>query len=544
MSRRFPWSVLGIDATQDTATVRKAYADALRGLNVDEDIEGYAELRRARDEALWLAAHGVDGDDEGDYGLGSLDDDPADFLHDDDDQGFDEGWDDQPQSYRPDPLHRPVEGSLPPELSEAQASAQAAWQALLDILYPGGEVSEEGVSHAEFEAGLANLAVLFDHAQAADLAEHDALDHALAEVMANTWPRSAPFVEPANAAFHWLDEAGQLEERYALRFLNARIKGMRFHDKVQQPDHPLHKAWMELSRPGKARVVDRLRVKRLEIDKLLSGLRQHYPELESHLAPERIASWEGTTNPSGASDTGPKWVRGIVIVMMVLAVPRLISAFTDPRDHDTSPPVAEAATALQAAQADVAVADIFGPGTGMAEVRAADPVFADQLRLVLDSPGAAGAAGDGALAFVRIKALASAEVADANNLAVRADLKGMWTATAQRHSPEVCARFLTSDLHGLDLGLTPEQRDRERALLRQLLEAGLLSHQPMGGKVRYAIPGWLVGDTIERSGLSHENLVAALTDPDHPDRCKAEAALIAAVLATPNKVPTEVLKGL
>ncbi|HSJ78390.1 MAG TPA: hypothetical protein VK913_06595, partial [Erythrobacter sp.] len=271
MNRHFPWSVLGIEATQDTSAVRKAYADALRSLNVDEDIAGYAELRRARDEALWLAARGTDGDDEGDYGLGSLDDDPADFGHGDDDQGFSEGWadewNDQPGSYRPDPLHHTTGESpgagLSTELAEAQARAQAAWQGLVDILYPGGEASEEGVSHAELEAGTAHLAVLFDHAQAADLAEHDALDHALADVMANTWPRSAPFVEPANAAFHWLDEAGQLEERYSLRFLNARLKGMRFHDKVQQPDHPLHKAWMELSRPGRAGVADRLRVKRL-----------------------------------------------------------------------------------------------------------------------------------------------------------------------------------------------------------------------------------------------------------------------------------------
>ena len=323
MNRRFPWSVLGIDATQDTAAVRKAYADALRALDVDEDIAGYAELRRARDEALWLAAQGTGDGHAGDYGLGSLDDESAGFALGDDDLGFADAWDEQPEPYRPDPLHHSVGEGLTPELSEAQARAQAAWQALLDILYPGGEVSEEGVSHADLEAGMAQLAVLIDHAQASDLAELDALDHALADVMANTWPRSAPFVETANAAFHWMEEAGQLEERYALRFLNARIKGMRFHDKVQQPDHSLHKAWMELTRPGKARVIDRLRVKRLEIDKLLTGLRQHYPELESHLAPERVASWEGSTNASGVSDTGPKWVRGIVIVMLVVAVPRL-----------------------------------------------------------------------------------------------------------------------------------------------------------------------------------------------------------------------------
>lgn len=554
MTRHFPWNVLGIDATQDTAAVRKAYADALRGLDVDKDIAGYADLRRARDEALWLAAQGTfddvdDVDDgsggEGVFGLGSRDDGPAadsDYADEPVDSDFDDAWDDyRPDPYRPDPLHHPAGADATPDRSEAQARAADAWQALLDILYPEGAVSEEAVSHAELEAGLTHLAALFDHAQATDLAEYDALDHALADVLANTWPRSAPFVEPANAAFHWLDEAGQLEERYALRFLNARLKGMRFHDKVQAPDHPLHKAWMELSRPGQAGFVDRLRVKRLEIDKLLTGLRRHYPELESHLAPERVASWEGTTNASGVSDTGPRWVRGIVIVLVVLAIPRLISAFTDPRPDPSAPPVAEAAAALQAATIDLAVADVFGEGTGMAEVRAADPVFADQLQSALNDLSRDETAP---LALARRQALGSAEVADRNTLAIRADLKGVWIVAARRQSDAVCRKLIRGDLSGGDLALTEAERDRERALLRQLLAAQVLGHQAKGGEVRYSIPGWLVADMLARSGFSEDRLVAALTDPKSADRCAAEAALIAAALATSQSLPEDVLRGL
>ena len=44
MKRHFPWNILGIDATQDTAAIRKAYADALRATNLDEDIAGYANF--------------------------------------------------------------------------------------------------------------------------------------------------------------------------------------------------------------------------------------------------------------------------------------------------------------------------------------------------------------------------------------------------------------------------------------------------------------------------------------------------------------------
>lgn len=542
MSRRFPWGVLGIAETRDTAAIRKAYADVLRSLNVDEDIAGYAELRRARDQALWLAAQGARADDGGELGLGDLDDAWDDDADEDaDDDGY--GWDDGPEAYHPDPL-APTPGPGPaPRLTEEQQRAQAAWNALRDLLYPDDAPSEAAVTHAELDEGLAALSVLTARAEAADLVEHDALDGALAELFASTWPRSAPFVEPANAAFHWLDEAGSLEERPALMFLNQRLKGMRFHEKVQAPDHPLHKAWTELSRPGRARVIDRLRVKRLEIDKLLTGIRARFPELESHLDPQRVASWDRAGalegNPGGF---GPSAVRWVLIAVLIGAA--LIRVFASIIGSDTAPgdapPIAQAAEDLQEAEIDLAVADIFGPGVGMAEVRAADPVFADQLRLAFNYTWDKAAP----LQLARRKALASAEVADAGNLAVRADLRGMWMAAAQRQSDDVCRQVMAGDFKGLDLALTDKQRDREQALLRQLLEAKLLSHMPKGGETNISIPGWLVADTLKRSGLPEDKLIAALTDPASPDRCKAEIALIAAVRAAPQKVPDEVLKGL
>jgi hypothetical protein len=103
---------------------------------------------------------------------------------------------------------------------------------------------------------------------------------------------------------------------------------------------------------------------------------------------------------------------------------------------------------------------------------------------------------------------------------------------------------MAGDLRDLDLKLDSKQREREQALLRQLLEAKLLRHMPKGGSFQYSIPGWLVTDALARSGLGEERLVAALTDPESPDRCKAEAALIAAALATSKRVPEDVLKGL
>ena len=52
----FPWSVLGIEQTREKSAIRKAYSVKLKGMNLDEQVQDYEELRRARDHALMLAA--------------------------------------------------------------------------------------------------------------------------------------------------------------------------------------------------------------------------------------------------------------------------------------------------------------------------------------------------------------------------------------------------------------------------------------------------------------------------------------------------------
>lgn len=539
--RRFPWDRLAIDATADTGAIRKAYADALRAIDVDKDIAGYAELRRARDEALWLAAQAQRDEAEeskDDLGLGGLDEDEAapddDWLHDEDDGD----WDDlPPAAYHRDPFARAAPDRVP---SEAQAKAEAAWQRLLVILYPDGEASDEAVTFAEMDEGLAALVVLIGRAEEADIDEHDAIDGALADLFTRTWPRSAPFVEPAAESFRWLDESGSIEERWALRFLNQRLKGMRFHAKVQQPGHPLHKAWVELSRPGPAGLSDRFKVSRVDVQKLLDGIRDRYPELESHLDAQRVASWDAGRPAPGAPGIVPRIVRGIVIVLLVLGLPRLIGGWYEPGGDDGVPPVVTLdSNRLSDAEVDARVAEIFGPGTTMATVRDADPGFARELLVAVNKPEIVLP-----LNYVRMQALASAEIAPRAALEARAELKAIWLSAAQATSAATCRQVVDGKLRDLDITLSAENRAREQELLRVLLLARLLNHMPRGGETRYAIPGWLVGDTLKRSGLSLDRLQAALGDPDSPYRCAAETALAQAVSAAPAKVPDEVLKGL
>ena len=50
------WEVLGIEETKDEEAIRMAYRTKLRGVNPEDDEEGFKELRRAYEQALEYAS--------------------------------------------------------------------------------------------------------------------------------------------------------------------------------------------------------------------------------------------------------------------------------------------------------------------------------------------------------------------------------------------------------------------------------------------------------------------------------------------------------
>jgi hypothetical protein len=56
MAGGYPWSVLGIDPTDDIAAIRRAYARRLRAARPDENPDAFQDLVQARDAALKLAS--------------------------------------------------------------------------------------------------------------------------------------------------------------------------------------------------------------------------------------------------------------------------------------------------------------------------------------------------------------------------------------------------------------------------------------------------------------------------------------------------------
>ncbi len=534
--RHWPWDVLGIDRTGDKAAIRSAYAVRLKAMDVDRDIQGFAALRAARDQALREAAYAAEADesdplaDAGGDIAGELDSDYSELPDDADadDDVSDAQWDDlfSPVDDYTTARHYsgPAWGS-----AEAGSDDDAADRELARLLFPGGEQSDEGLTHPEYEAAQAALEALITDARSGDLSQEQGIDNWLAEMLAQGWPRSAPLVGQAAEAFAWLDQSGEISERPALQFLNPRLRGMRFVAKVEQPEHRLHKAWAELKRPGKRGLPDQLRVKRDEVEMLLSGIRTRYPEVESHLDAERVASWE---------KPAPSWIAWIVQRLFIfIVVIQLVGLCSRTFDGNDLPPE----------DVDRIVAEAFGAGVTMAQVQAADPKLADLIFANIEFDTEAGDTLPEVTdrVVVRMRELAAIAVRDAPKpelldiVAVRRDLLD----AARVQGAQACAAYIKTARLPDELAVPDETRANERTLHWRLARAKLLDPDYTAGAVKtMPLPPWVGPGVAERTGLPAERINPVLNGEETGDYCAVRIALIDTLLSRPEDAPIELLR--
>jgi hypothetical protein len=531
VKRRWPWDVLGIERTGEKAAIRRAYAERLKAMDLDADVGGYADLRHARDEGLRQATQGGHADepilaDELDDAQPDLPDYDGDG--DDPDDDFAIAWND---------IHPGPGGDFgygtgefaDPDTTIADDAALGHDRVLAGLLYPGGEYSDAAFTHEEYATAQAALDALLAEAHGGDLGREQAIDHWLGELLAETWPRSAPLVEQASTAFDWLALSGQIGERPAHQFLNPRLRGMRFAEKVEQLDHPLHKAWSELKKPGRKGLLDPLRVKRAEIETLLGGIRTRYPEVESYLDAERVASWESPA---------PNWftwaLQRVFIFFVVFQALAFCSGFVSGGE-------------LSEAEKDQIVAEVFGPQANMLALLRQQSGLYSEFDAAFEQASQVDRPVDeitrGLVVTMRARSLMAQQSAWPEDVLRILEVKAEYLKAASVDGTKGCLSVLETAALPENAVMTEAQRKLERALAWRLAQGGLLSlpSRPFRDQ-QLPLPPWVGPGISERTGLSPERINAVLQGEKTEDFCAVRIALIETLLSRPDDAPEELLR--
>ncbi len=572
MSPSTAWQLLGIEATADSKAIRRAYAARLRAIDPDQDRDGFAALRDARDHALMLASGEVaDAPPPGIMidGMEVIVPSPdvaftAPLLTTDDSASAslsiepvepDADWRMPPIA--PDcriaadagdaialPLPDGADALIVPTVTRAEVQdLSRADHALHALLYPDpdAESQDRPMHPADIVNGTTLIKRIHAEAQEGAIDLHARVDDWLANILAGSWPRAQPLLAPAARLFGWDALDGQIDAPPAVDFINRRLASDRFAQQVQQKGHPLHRAWQQLAKPTRPGQSWALWWQGAKVDELITTIRRDYPELEQRLDWHRIALREERTGLAIAS-FGGRILFGVVLLQLLGAMARCQDNGSPmpslPRASDI--PVATAPRVPGglgdvAADMQAAVRAAFGKDIPLDLLNAQAPLvhalFASNWR-----------AGMG-MGWTRARYVEAMTGIIRNRYALLARQKGGDSLIAMQRQRLKEERALKGDhwhacaeaaKHGAfaDPDLIPaDLRDSVRTQVADLVIAMPDNPElpPSGGS--FSIPGQIVQRVIAQSGLSLDQVSAAFQNKGKDrEQCLTHIALLDAAL--------------
>ncbi|EJL31157.1 hypothetical protein [Novosphingobium sp. AP12] len=561
----FPWSALGIDATGDARAIRSAYAARIKSMDLDADVDGYALLRQARDQALRLAK-----------GMAPP---PVEAEPDVEEGPIEPGEDSAPPTWRFSALT--LDGEWAADLA-LSAPAPAATDQLIDRISPdlsakggpgssilpantdsfaapllegradGGDVSQEALQspfarlsamldtsgpagvapmdRAEETRALTILRAVLDVVYHSNVTRQDEMEAWLLDMFVDAWPRSGPLVEEANTVFAWDREWDKVDARPAVAYLGTHLRAHRFHAKVQRPEHRFHKAWTELRRPGRAGPLRALSANGADVRQLLAGIRKRFPELEDHLDADRIASWEG----------GSAWPT-VAIALLALALLSFLASLGDSAPRPSSAPNIVGGTQFAADMRTIhaanveAVAETFGAGHDPGWLRQQDSSLSVAIenlsRAAVQSGEGNGGAANHAVEFVRRRLYLNGRATTGEDFERTMRLRLDLLKAAQAKDTATCLLYLNAGQLPAAVPVPWTVRTRERELAASFAERGLLGQPALSGPTTASVPGALVANVIAATKLPKADVAQAMQGkgPD-TNRCAVSIALLKATL--------------
>lgn len=550
MKDSFPWSVLDIPATRDARAIRSAYAARVKAMDLDADVEGYALLRRARDTALreartmapemaaaepgidlpaaepepleqgapalprWFhAAPALAGEWLAEAALSTRLPDPDDTLIPRLTPDLSSPAHDAP--LRPlapggvDPLAAPLlEGHAQTTAVDTRAlqSPFARLAALLDVTTPTGS---QPLTDAEEAGALPLLDAVLDAIHWSEIGRQTEMETWLAGLLADAWPRSAPLLERATTALGWEQEWGKLDARPTMEYLGARLRGYRFQRKAMRKGHRYHRAWNELVRPGRAGPLRFLRAGSTDVRGLLAGVRKHFPELEEHFDAERVASWEKSAG----------WTTGLIVIGGMIILGALLS-LSDPRGKQEA--------------FEATVTEVFGAGHDPKWLSRHQPGLAsrlaDDVQSKSDGSVDVKATIESGLEMVRARVYLDGRNLTGEDFETTMRLRLALLEAAQAQGPDACRRMMGLAAPPPSTPVPPEVRERERRFAAGLVERGLLGTPEKAPASSASVPAEIVDKVVKATGLTGEEVSAAMGNGADDNRCKAMVALLRATL--------------
>lgn len=228
-----PWVVLGLPPGADRDAIRRAYAKKLKGVNPEDDPEGFMALRAAHDAALeqlkWRQTWPDDDEDAGDAPAQPAATAPA-FA-----------WDLPPADVAEpalEPVADPAQAALEAEFAADQADLRTRQQALIDMI--DGR-ADQAAQHGALDRLLAAPALI-------DIMARDRIEAWVAAVLADRLPASDPVIIHAIERFGWAElPLGQRPPDVA-RLLRRREEG-EFVAEIARRHTPLHVGYLALRDP-------------------------------------------------------------------------------------------------------------------------------------------------------------------------------------------------------------------------------------------------------------------------------------------------------
>lgn len=574
------WRYLGIEATQDGKAIRRAYAAKLRAIDPDQDRDGFAALREARDLALALAAQSTEDAPSSDATVGvemvipsaalplippclpAEEGQAGDCIMPAVEGAMDwqapplapdcraTGADDDAVDLRLPEWTSPI---IVPHAAVAEIFDESrADHALHALLYPDPDADTQGdpMTQAEVDAGAALLDRLHDEAQTGEIDLHSRIEAWLSNILAGSWPRSHPLLAHAVALFGWAAKEGQIDAPPAIDYINRRLASDRFAQAVQDKAHPLHGAWKQLSKPTRPGQGRALWWQGDKIDELIATIRRDYPELEQRLNWHRVAIWESRKETPRSTKGAIFMV--VVVIQLIAAVARCVGDKA-PDNSRYSPLVPETTTG--SAQPPLSVtprtpgglgdldADLkaamqasFGPDLTLVSLKRDVPLvyqlFESNWRIGLDLGRSRAQYRDTMEGLIRERYGLLARQAGGKPLVAyqRQRLKDERSLKGERW--EACATIAANGRLG-DVALIPaDKREAARPVIASVILSLPDNPKPLpasGGT--FSIPGPIVEKTMAASGLTLERVQATFRgEGSDREKCLSHIALLAAAL--------------